>query len=130
MNTRLALPRPGRCGWALQSTFHPLPAGLPERSPVLILAVNRNHVTAKDAAGHVWQLECGQVDGGRFCRTPGGGWIHESKARARAIICEQLQRHLASPRPSGEAGQRWDETASQLYWIVQRNRGNASAGNS
>ena len=121
MQTRIILPRPGRCGWTHSTKLRPLPPGLPDRTPVFIVATDSTLVRAQDANGHEWPLSRVQVDGGLYCRTPAGGWVHESSAAARAILHRELRQHLATTRPAGTAGLRWEEKASRLVWILQRN---------
>jgi hypothetical protein len=88
---------------------------------VLIVAVNDAGVRAKDASGHEWNLRRTQVDCGIYCCTPAGGWVHESSSTARDILLHQLHHHLTAPRPDGPAAARWEEKASRLQWILQRN---------
>jgi hypothetical protein len=120
MKTRIVLPRPGRCGWAVPFPGNPLPAGLDERTPVFIVSVDGTGVNARDASGKVWQLARGQVDCGLYFVTPAGGWVHESTVRARNALRHQLRHHLGTQRPQGEAGRPWDEKASYLLWLLQR----------
>ncbi|HWB04594.1 MAG TPA: hypothetical protein VG796_16315 [Verrucomicrobiales bacterium] len=121
MKTRVIIPRPGRCGWARDSILHPLPSGLEDRTPVFIVAVNYPTVSVKDAAGREWHLTRSQVDCGVYYVTPAGGWIHESKPKALNALRNQLRHHLATPRPEGSAGELWDQKASHLLWVLQRN---------
>jgi hypothetical protein len=93
---------------------------------MFIVAVNQTLVRTRDASGREWTLSRVQVDSGVFCSTPAGGWIHESTSTARNILRQQLQHHLASLRPAGTAGERWDEKASRLRWILDRNRDTSS----
>jgi hypothetical protein len=129
MKTRIIMPRPGRCGWTHSTKLRPLPPGLPDRTPVFIVAEDHAIVRAKDAHGAEWPLSRVQIDGGVYCLTPAGGWAHESTPTARAIIRRELQQHLASPRPDGSAGHRWDQKTSHLLWILQRNGENVSEFN-
>jgi hypothetical protein len=123
MKIRIVLPRPGRCGWTHDTKLKPLPAGLPDRTPVFIVAVNHTLVRARDASGREWPLARVQVDAGVYCSTPAGGWVHESTATARSVLRHELRHHLITSRPDGTGGVRWDEKASRLRWILQRNGG-------
>src|SRR6185295_7639517 len=109
------------CGWTHHTKLRPLPDGLPDRTPVFIVAADQTIVRAKDARGSEWPLARVQIDGGVYCRTPAGGWAHESTPTAREIVHRELRQHLATPRPDGTAGRRWDDKASHLMWILQRN---------
>jgi hypothetical protein len=130
MKTRIISPRPGRCGWTHGTKLLPLPPGLPDRTPVFIVAVDHPIVRAMDAAGQEWPLACVQVDSGVYFLTPAGGWVHESTATARAILHRELDEHLSSQRPDGPAGTRWDARTSRLLWILQRNGESVSETNS
>ena len=120
MKTRIVLPRPGRCGWACSTPDRPLPTALAERTPVFIVGANGAEVTARDAAGNDWQLARSQVDCGVYFVTQAGGWVHESAPRARNALRHQLEHHLGTARPEGEAGLAWDEKASRLQWMLER----------
>jgi len=78
-------------------------------------------VSARDVDGKIWQLARQQVDCGLYFVTLAGGWIHESSPRARNALRHMLKHHLGTRRPEGEAGIHWDEKASHLLWILQRN---------
>jgi hypothetical protein len=87
---------------------------------VFIVALSPAGVQVKDRTGQQWCVERFQVDCGVYYQIPSGGWVHESTAKGQRAARHCLRNHLASPRPEG-AGEAWDEKASQLLWIIQRN---------
>ena len=122
MKTRPVIAKPGGCGWTRNTHLHSLPPDLPDRSPVFIVAVSHGVVRVRDANNKEWELERPQVDCGILCVTPAGGWLRESTPKVQSHVRELLRKHVASPRPEGGAGRNWDEKASRLLWILQRNR--------
>lgn len=119
---RCHIPVVGNRGWVQDSLSHPLPEGLPDRTPVEIVSIANPHVFVRDAAGREWRLIRWQLDCGADYCGPAGNWMHESRPQVLRALKEDADRLEAlPPRPTSSGRRAIEEQVRRNRWVIERN---------
>jgi|GEM_PF-2826864 len=121
-------PREGCRGWTRDVSELPLPAGLPEREPVEVIASKWSRVRVSDSGGREWELSHWQVDCGAEYAAEGGGLLRESHPTVLAGIRNAAWDLIGDPGFGRERTRNADRVRHWI-WILQRNGADISEFN-
>jgi hypothetical protein len=108
-------PIPGTHCWAVDSYHDPLPEGLADRTPAVIISWHEFRGDIRDASGKVWNLNLVQLDAGYSCYLD-GVCRDENHPEHIAYLYGCLARYHGDPDPS-----RFESDISRTRWVLERN---------